>query len=93
MLGRLDWAGEVSACVAPRWPSYGQGRQVGLAFEEGCLAVAVEGTQADLVVVDSLEEVAGTGRAAVGLAGRHHAVAVVAVGCEAVAGRRHLLER
>jgi hypothetical protein len=63
----------------------------GLAFV-GAYLVAAEDKRADRAVAGSLEEVAGTGQAAVVLEeGTDHAAVEVAVGYGAAAVRRHLL--
>jgi hypothetical protein len=90
MRAHRGWGEEVLECAVRRFPSYAQL----LAFEEAYLVVEAEDTRADQAVAGSPEEVAGTDPAAAGLAeGTDRAVAVTAVGCGAVAVRRHLLKR
>lgn len=89
---RRDWVAEVSACAVHRWVVCVQ--PPGLAPEEECPAVAAGHTRAVRAVADTREEVADTGLVVAGLEEGTDLVAAVAavVGCEAVAGRRRLLE-
>lgn len=88
MPARQDWGEEVLGCAVHRFLFYVQ--LPDLAFGEAYPVVAAGGT--DRAVVGSLEEVAGTGQAAVVLVvGTGRVAAVAAAGCGAAAVRRHLL--
>jgi hypothetical protein len=91
MPARRDLGAGLSGCAVHRFLFCV--RPPGLAFEGAYLVVVAEGTRADRAVVGTQEEVAGTAQAAVdpavGTADR--AAVEAAVGCGAVAVRRHLL--